>query len=975
MTSVAHAYLKIMPSLQGLGRHLRDQVREAEGQAPKVSLSADLKTALLREQLRAAAREGDQTAIRLLAELDAEPAETRFAALKRRLDGQNISLKVGLDKSVGASIHGLSQVDSGMQKLTGTLAKHTGAVGVATLKYGALAAGAGQAVTALGGLGSAAATTSGSLLAVPAAGLAAVAIMQTLKLGVSGFSDALKESDPQKYAEAIKDFPPAMAAAANAVRALRPEFTSLRQEVQQRLFTGLASEITVLAGTYLPLLRHGLGGISDGLNAGTLGFAAFAREGRTVSDVASILGSTSETMHELARAVQPFLQGLRDIAAVGAEFLPGFGAGLADGAQKFADFIAAARESGQLREWLSAGLSAVGDLVTILKNLGQVVFAVFSAASTGGAGLLSTLVTITGQIAAFVDSAQGATALVQIFDGLHAVTTGLLPVLVALGQAIVTSIAPAISQLGPMIGSAFASLAPAIAPLGQVLGALAPVLGAAAQALAAVLVPAAAALAPIVAALAPVVASLVGQLGDALGGAITTLTPMLAQLAVTLAPLISGFGGLLVQALQLAAPALAQLMTVLGPLIGQLGGALIQALSAVMPVISALSGLFTSVLLAALQAVMPVLPVIVQVIQQLASVIGAALQTATPVLTEVGTLLGQIAGQVLSALLPVIPPLAQALLSIVTALLPILPPILQLVSALLPPLLGLITSLLPIIVQAAGLFASLVSAIAPLITQIAQLLIPIIQTLFDFVQPIFTAIVAVISGAMQVIQGVIDIVMGLISGDWDKAWSGIKNLLGGIWNIIKGVVADGIGGLLGFFVSLPGRILDALGNLGALLLDAGKNIIRGLVDGIGAGFGWVKDKLGQLTNWITSWKGPPARDKVLLSGNGRLIMNGLLAGLQDGEPQIRDYLTGLTDALPLDVNGTVTTGAPPGGAVAAQAARIPAAAGLSASSMDSARGGVTVVIDGTGLPRALAEWLRHAVRTEGGGSVQAAFGR
>ncbi|MFC3490537.1 hypothetical protein ACFORH_41820, partial [Amycolatopsis roodepoortensis] len=192
MASVAHAYLKITPSLQGLGRHLRDQVREAEGQAPKVSLSAEVKTALLREQLHVAAREGDQIAIRLVAELDSEPAETRFAALKRRLDGQNITLKVVLDKSVGASIRGLSDVDSRMRSATGAIALHSGAVGLATLKYGAMAAGAGQAGTALGGLGSVAATASGSLLAVPAAGLAAVAILQTLKLGISGFSDALK---------------------------------------------------------------------------------------------------------------------------------------------------------------------------------------------------------------------------------------------------------------------------------------------------------------------------------------------------------------------------------------------------------------------------------------------------------------------------------------------------------------------------------------------------------------------------------------------------------------------------------------------------------------------------------------------------------------------------------------------------------------------------------------------------------------
>ncbi|OLR94039.1 hypothetical protein [Actinokineospora bangkokensis] len=61
MATVGHAYLKVLRSLKGLGQHLRDQIRAAEAGAPAVSLTTQVQTALLREQLRAAAREGDQT--------------------------------------------------------------------------------------------------------------------------------------------------------------------------------------------------------------------------------------------------------------------------------------------------------------------------------------------------------------------------------------------------------------------------------------------------------------------------------------------------------------------------------------------------------------------------------------------------------------------------------------------------------------------------------------------------------------------------------------------------------------------------------------------------------------------------------------------------------------------------------------------------------------------------------------------------
>ncbi len=77
LTTIGHAYLKLLPSLQGLGREIRNQVRQNERTAPTITLSAQVQTALLKEQIRAAAREGNDSAVRLLAELDAVPAETR----------------------------------------------------------------------------------------------------------------------------------------------------------------------------------------------------------------------------------------------------------------------------------------------------------------------------------------------------------------------------------------------------------------------------------------------------------------------------------------------------------------------------------------------------------------------------------------------------------------------------------------------------------------------------------------------------------------------------------------------------------------------------------------------------------------------------------------------------------------------------------------------------------------------------------
>jgi phage-related protein len=672
--AVGHAYLKIMPSLQGLGRHLRDQIRQSERTAPAISLTVQVQTALLREQLRVAAREGDRTAIRLLAELESRGAETEFQLLVRRLSGQSVRLNVVTDKAGG-------------------FARLTASVGAAVLKFGALAAAAGAAMGAVNAIGAAVATASGSLLLIPAAGLAAAAAIGTLKLGLHGFSDALNESDPAKFAEALSRMAPAAASTAQAVRALQPEFTGLRLSVQQELFRGLSGEVTTLGRTYLPILRTGLSGIAGELNTGAREVIAFGRSWQTSADVSQILANSRIAVGNLVRALAPLLQAFRDIAAVGSGVFANLTKGAGSAAQRFADFIAQARQSGQLEQWITNGLTALRQLGALLSNVLGIIGAIFNAANASGGSLLGTLVEITGQIRAFLTSGQGATALGQIFTGLRAILAGLQPVLLALGQMITTSVAPAIQQLGGMIGQAFAMLAPALEPLGRILASVAPVLGAAAQTIVQILVP-----------------------------AIQLLAPIVAQVA--------------------------------GPL--------------------------------------------------------------TDVIARVG----------------------------------------ELVSAFLK---------------------------------------------LEIVRGVFEAIGNVIEGALKILRGAIDLVLGVLTGDWSRAWSGLKDIVSGAFGGILGAVVEHGANLLGWVAELPLKILGALGDLGGLLLEAGASIIRGLVDGIVSGFRWVKDKLGELTDWITDWKGPPARDRVLLAPNGRLIMQGLLTGLRDEEPAIRDYLTSLTTSLPVTV--------------------------------------------------------------------------
>jgi TP901 family phage tail tape measure protein len=123
-----------------------------------------------------------------------------------------------------------------------------------------------------------------------------------------------------------------------------------------------------------------------------------------------------------------------------------------------------------------------------------------------------------------------------------------------------------------------------------------------------------------------------------------------------------------------------------------------------------------------------------------------------------------------------------------------------------------------------------------------------------------------------------------------------SDFAGWLGSVLDSVGKKG-GDVLQWFKDLPGKIIGALGDLGSTLWNAGVQLIEGFIDGIGSMFSSVKDKLGSLVDKLTDWKGPPAKDKILLTGNGRLIIQGLVAGFDKELPAVQAKLQGLTASI------------------------------------------------------------------------------
>lgn len=81
--------------------------------------------------------------------------------------------------------------------------------------------------------------------------------------------------------------------------------------------------------------------------------------------------------------------------------------------------------------------------------------------------------------------------------------------------------------------------------------------------------------------------------------------------------------------------------------------------------------------------------------------------------------------------------------------------------------------------------------LAPIIDWIVANIVPVVRAWFERLIEHFGRVVGFIAdaigGVIDVIKGLVQFITGVFTGDWEKAWEGIKNIFGGIWDIIVGI--------------------------------------------------------------------------------------------------------------------------------------------------------------------------------------------
>lgn len=172
------------------------------------------------------------------------------------------------------------------------------------------------------------------------------------------------------------------------------------------------------------------------------------------------------------------------------------------------------------------------------------------------------------------------------------------------------------------------------------------------------------------------------------------------------------------------------------------------------------------------------------------------------------------------------------------------------------------THLKPFVDNVAGLIGSIADAVTALwnnilkpvidwiIQNILPVLVPIFEALWNTICNVFGAITDTIGRIIQTFKGLIDFIVGIFTGDWNKAWEGIKTFFTGIWNAIKGVVStvwNAIKGIIETVINVIKGIITTVFNAIKTVIS---NIFNGIKNTVSNIWNGIKNSISNAVNSI-----------------------------------------------------------------------------------------------------------------------------
>lgn len=288
---------------------------------------------------------------------------------------------------------------------------------------------------------------------------------------------------------------------------------------------------------------------------------------------------------------------------------------------------------------------------------------------------------------------------------------------------------------------------------------------------------------------------------------VSSLVPVFTTLATSIQPIVNAILPTLVNLLNTLAPPIAQIAVLVGNLIAALAPLIAQVISAIMPVIVNIVTAISNVI----NALMPIISVIMQLVTAILSVLMPVLQVIITVIVNILTVVTTVIGNILSVVINVIA--------------------------------TIIAAVQPIITFIVGLIATIIAVIGGL----AQTIATVVNGILNTVMSVVNAIINAVSGFIGAIVGGIVGMVSSVSNFFVTLWNNITSAVSSMWSSVTSAFSSGVSAVISFVSSIPGTIMGLFASAGSWLLDAGRNIVVGLWNGISGSVSWL---IGKITGWV-----------------------------------------------------------------------------------------------------------------------------
>lgn len=319
-----------------------------------------------------------------------------------------------------------------------------------------------------------------------------------------------------------------------------------------------------------------------------------------------------------------------------------------------------------------------------------------------------------------------------------------------------------------------------------------------------------------------------------------------------------------------AMPAVQAIVSALKTMLPAAVGTIKTVIQAILPIIQTIVATLSKILPKAIETVKAVIKSITPVIQ---TVIGVVVKVAPIIASTFVSVLQKLnpviktIGNVIKAVIPVIGKLFSNAFSFVgKTITKIMPSINKIAKTIGGVLVFAIRKVSPVVTKLAGTFSTVFAKVFSVVSGAVKKLQPVFNVIGTIVKTVMNvvgkvigttfrtaanvissaagSIKRIISGVVKVFDGVIDFVGGVFTGNWSKAWEGVKNIFGGAFEALGGLCKAPINAIIGL-------INSAINGINSISVDIPEGIP--LVGGKHIGFSIPT--IPTLAKGTPDWKG------------------------------------------------------------------------------------------------------------------------